>query len=358
MKGIGILPGPRGSYIDHIASLCQIMEIPLLCTDRAIGETVDIFYPQMSIFIEEAVDFSLERVLKDYDTFFYVDHHRLPQGAFKFFEYFYRGNARSVCGLHGNSDKKRNLFWAERYADEDVVLLYGEHMVDFLKEKGVWDRFHRAVLTGNFRKEFYHQNKSFFDRRITPFLFPKNNKKTLLYCPTWTSSNRRSDWRVDYTSFFDVYPFILDVIPDDYQVIVKLHPQLVLFFPTEIEEIKERYSDSEKILFLPEMPLIYPLLSSVDVYLGDYSSVGYDFLSFNRPMFFINDQQRDAAQDKGVYFHRCGIPLSKQDLPHLYSFIDKHPQNDLTHVRQEVYHYAFGEDKPLSCVRKEIEQAL
>lgn len=346
------------SYVDHIVPLCQLMGIPLLCTDPWIYELIQIFYPPMEVILDESPDFSLNRTLKHYDTLFYVDLHRNPHGGFQFVEYVYEGKARSVCGLHGNSDKKRNLFWAEKYADEDVVLLYGEHMVEFLKEKGIWGRFNRPILTGNFRWQFYQEHRNFFDRKMAPFLFPQQNRKTLLYATTWTAQNKKSDWRVDYSSFFDVYPFILENIPDTYQVIVKLHPHLVFLFPSEVEEIKEKYKGCDQILFLDDLPLIYPLLAKCDIYLGDYSSVGYDFLSFNRPMFFLNDTHRDQKKDKGVYLYRCGKALLPHEFKTLYEVVEQNPQSDLQAVRKQTYHFAFGLDKSLETLKQEIRSVL
>lgn len=357
MKAIGINSGHRISFMDHIVPLCQIMGIPVLCTDPWISELIKLFYPPMELVYDEAEEYCLDHILKNYDTLFYVDLYREPFRGFQFSEHIYRGNARSVCGLHGNSDKKRNLFWAEKYADEDVILLYGQHMVDFLQEKGIWDRIPHPVITGNFRFEFYLQHKEFFDQKIAPFLFPQKVRKTILYAPTWTSPNFKSDWRVDYSSFFHVYPLVLDQIPEEYQILVKLHPRLVTLFPSEVEEIKNQYADSDQILFLNEIPLIYPLLEKVDIYLGDYSSVGYDFLTFNRPMFFFNESSRDPAEDKGVHLYQCGRPILPADFQRLYDIL-KEGQEELKKSREETYNYAFGNKKPLPLLKKDIEEAL
>lgn len=357
-KGIGIYASNPLSFMDHLVPLCQIMEIPLLCLSPWIHTLAELYYPPMQLLCEEAPDYTLDPFLNDYDVFFYVDHYRKAQGGFQFVEHSCSKKARSVCGLHGNSDKKRNLYWIERFEDEDISLVYGQHMLDFLDEKGVLERLKHCVVTGNYRYEFYLKHQSFFDLLIQPHLFPKNGRKTLLYAPTWTHPNKKWAWSEDYTNLFEVHSFVLDNIPDEYQVLVKLHPFFVHLFPDETERMKEKYFGNEQILFLHDLPLIYPLLAQVDGYLGDYSSIGYDFLSFDKPLFFLNTSERDPEKDKGVYLYNCGIPLTHSDLPQLYTHIKRGIEEDaFSEKRHEINHYAFGKRKELSVLKQEIERA-
>ena len=127
-KGIGINSNATTTFIDHLVPLCQIMEIPLLCTTPWIHELIQLHYPSMPLILDEGVDYSLDHVLEGYEVLFYVDHCRKHDGSFQCGEHFYKGKLRSVCGLHGNSDKKRNLYWIERFVDEDISLVYGQHM--------------------------------------------------------------------------------------------------------------------------------------------------------------------------------------------------------------------------------------
>lgn len=356
-KGIGVHASHPISFIDHLVPLCQIMGIPFLCTYPWIHDLVDIYYPSMPLILAEPEDYCLDPYLKDYDVLFYVDHYRRGTGMFHFMDHVYNGQARSVCALHGNSDKKRNVCWIEKFAEEDIVLIYGPHMKEFIEEKGIWDRLSHCIFCGNYRLEYYKQHQSFFDQKIQPFLFPKNGKKTLLYAPTWTSYNLKSDWRADYSCFFEAHAFILEKIPEEFQVLVKLHPFLVHLFPEKVEKIKQQYEDREHIIFIDSCPLIYPLLSQVDAYIGDYSSIGYDFLWYNKPMFFLNEAGRDPKEDLGVYLFHCGRSIRKEEFSKFYQIIGESEQKDLEGKRRETYHYAFGEQKSLEALKSEIQRA-
>lgn len=63
-----------------------------------------------------------------------------------------------------------------------------------------------------------------------------------------------------------------------------------LQFPEEIARLK-----SEGIQFIEDFPPIYPLLAQMDLYIGDMSSIGYDFLSFKRPMILLKDSELTKA---------------------------------------------------------------
>lgn len=355
-RAIGVLPGNRLNYVDHLVPLCQMMNIPLLCTDKWIYELIDLYYPAMSLICEEPADHCFDHALAPYEVLFYVDLFRSPHGAFQFCEYSYSGKARSVCAQHGNSDKKRNVFWAEKHADEDVVLLNGQHMIDFMKEKNVIDRIPHLIRSGNFRQEYYLKNQSFFEKKIN---LPRSDKKTVLYAPTWSSLNALSYMRSDYSSFLSVHTSIFDRIPPKYRLFVKLHPYLFRYFPEEIEEIKRLYAGSPQIYFLDDIPLIYPLLEQIDIYLGDYSSIGYDFLVFNRPLFFLNMSGRDPLSDKGVYLFNCGRVIDPNELHRVYEIMDETDSKQYEKARLQTYAYAFGKErKSLSRLKKEIEEVL
>lgn len=340
MKGIGILPSARHSYIDHLVPLCQIMDIPLLVTDLKSLELIEKYYPPMDVRYFEPEDYCLDEALSDFDTFFYVDPFRLPHGNFLFGDYLSRRKARSVYCMHGNSDKKRNAFWIEQLADEDIILLYGPQTVEFLKSKGVEKPY---IHSGNYRLEYYKNHLSFFQKKLSL----QKDKTTILYAPTWIAHNKKTEWRYDYSSFFEAHSFIFENIPDEFELIVKMHPLYSRLMQEQMQEVQTRFPN---IRFLEDCPLIYPLLKNVDIYLGDYSSIGYDFLYFQKPMFFLNFSTPTILE-------KCGISLKKRDLSRLYSILFQNRENKFSGIQEELYNQAFGEKKELGRLKQEIQNA-
>lgn len=336
-RGIAIVAGRRTSFLDHLVPLCHLMDIPLLCTDRWLYTLAEHFYPKTELVLATRENF--QEILSGYQTFYTVEPSRLHPYALQFGEFLYQGEGKTVNGFHGNPDKFRQSYWIERYADEDVLLVYGQHMVDYLKEKRVWPRLKKTVRISNLRLQFYTTHKPFFDRIAKPHLFVKNCYKTVLWAPTWSFSNSEHG-----SPFFHLYPYVLDAIGCDFQVIVKLHPYLFHLFPEKIAQIKERYAGHDRILFLDEIPIIYPLLNAVDIYLGDYSSVGYDFLARNRPLFFLENTKGGLQ--------RAGVCIDPHSYGRLYQVLDEGDR--YFRQRQEIYQYAFGQLRSWSALKQEI----
>jgi CDP-Glycerol:Poly(glycerophosphate) glycerophosphotransferase len=331
MNGIGILPEQHLSYVDHLVPLCQLMDIPLLVTDPWMKGLVEMYYPPMEIVLAEPEDFNLDPFLKGYEFFLYADYFRKGSGCFQFRDYFSTHKARSVMSLHGNPDKYWEIYWIEQLCDEDIFLAYGPQLLEMLAYRGVRKK---PVMCGNFRLEYYQLHEAFFDQKL-PF---QKIKKTILYAPTWVASSRKTEHRINYSSFFDVYRRVFDTLSDSYQLIVKLHPHLIKMMPDKVDEVMKEYP---KIYFLKDFPLIYPLLKQVDLYLGDYSSIGYDFLYFDRPLFFLETAETTALQ-------KCGQRVRKEDLPYL-------PEKAFE--RKKFYAHVFGERRSLRKLKQDITDA-
>jgi CDP-glycerol glycerophosphotransferase (TagB/SpsB family) len=144
-------------------------------------------------------------------------------------------------------------------------------------------------------------------------------------------------------------------------MIVKLHPRLELDDTANYYRIVGRYEGLPNVLFLKDFPLVFPLLAHADMYIGDMSSVGYDYLPFNKPMFFLNKQKRNAQTDRGLFLFRCGVEILPEDYPQIYSIIEKSLQLDqenFSKIRQEVYEYTFGEERPFSAIKADILKCL
>ena len=283
-NAVAILPGPRLSFLDHLIPLCHLWKIPLLCTDEWVYTCAQLFYPSTELILASHKDF--QQKLSLYTTFVSVEPCRLHQRAYQFGEFIYRGEAKTIAGFHGNPLKFRTEYWIERYIHEDKILIYGDYLIEYLKEKGVWERLKEKIFIGDFRRVFYDMHKLFFNRVAQPHLFAPSERQTIFWAPTWS-----------YPHFSNPFDEALENIPEDFQVLVKLHPFMHRLYPTETLALKERYALSGQVLFLDEIPLIHPFLAQADFYVGDSSSIACDFLFFNRPLFLIGENEYPWARN-------------------------------------------------------------
>ena len=329
--------GPDFHQLDHIAPLANAMKMPLILTEEKNFELAQRYYP-----ITETEYFpDLEHRLSDLaDRFEALFECKYWQPHLKsLFRDLFRKEMQLVFCPHGQSDKGYSAPLLAPYSTQDLVLLYGDLLKEMLGELGVAANF---ALTGNYRLSFYLENKSFYDSIAEKEVFshlPKENK-TLLYAPTWRDAD-------EATSFFQWAPLLFEEIPSHWNLLLKLHPLLEQRDPARFYRIAALADRRSNIVLVSEFPPVYPLLARADAYLGDYSSVGYDFLYFQRPMFFLLHPSLPLGK-----LHSCGTVLDSPKT--LFSKIE---QNESLAIEQKcLYLHAFGETK--IDLRKEVFDAL
>jgi hypothetical protein len=345
MRSAALIYGPELHHLDHLAPLCSFLGIPLIVTEEKIATLAKRYYPHLNVILFDYLAVA-EYLVLHFEVIFYSIPRDLFDEIFFFAQKMIQKRIHAIWCPHGNSDKGASTFYMEALKKEEAALVYGKQMIDFLKRKGVFDQLKGHVITGNFRYQFYLDNRSFYDALAEQEISRRLPKaeKTLLYAPTWQDYEKSS-------SFFDAVKPIIEKLPSEHNLIVKLHPNLILQDEFKVEEILGKYEDRSNILFLTDFTPIYALLNLVDVYIGDKSSVGYDFLAFDKPMFFL--QQTDP----GPYLFRCGIEIKPEKYSDIHQVISNYFHYELrsySEIRKEVYHYAFGHPKPLEELKKEI----
>ena len=348
----GLIYGPNLHHLDHLGPLCSIMSIPLIVTEEKIASLAKHYYPGLEVRLSDYMSVP-QFLVSHFDIIFYSMPRDLFDEIFFLAQKLSQKRIHAIWCPHGNSDKGNNTFFMEALKKEEAALVYGKQMIDFLKRKFVFDQLKGHVITGNFRHQFYLENRSFYapiaEKEIARRL-PKA-EKTLLYAPTWQDYERSS-------SFFEAAGPLIEKLPDNHNLLIKLHPNLHLQEEFHIDTLIEKYQDRKNILFLIDFPPIYPLLDLIDVYIGDMSSIGYDFLTFDRPMFFLNQNERDVQNDPGLYLFRCGIEIKRSQYPDIHKIIDEYFHYELrnfSEMRQEVYAYAYGHSKSLVEIKKEVQ---
>jgi hypothetical protein len=350
-RGVG-LPGKGIHLVDHIGVVCIGMDIPLLFTDEQDYLIARRYYPELNALLVDDRDVAPDRLTENYDILFspnYCDR-TLFKDLFGPAEERHGKQMRWVYCSHGNSDKGQAYYLMEMYAEEDIVLLYGQRMMDFLKEKDVFHQLQHFVVTGNYRFPYYRKHRAFYDAIVEEEIFSRlpKKKKAILYAPTWN----RED-----TSFFSACASLCDNLPDDYNLIVKVHPEMESENYGAVYRMLSRYEDRANILFLRNFPPIYPLLARIDIYVGDMSSIGYDFLAFNKPMFFLNEYARGPNRRNDFFLFRCGVDVAPSNYDSLYSLIEESCLSDqerFSKIRQETYLHTFGEERPFADIRAEL----
>ncbi len=328
--------------LDHLAPIAYILNVPFLIKTEDSFNLCQKYYPQVNSKLVEELPIDY---LANYDVLFEANFWH--PDFFNIFQSFFNKKIKLIFTPHGHSDKGYiNTIAIKSYMTQSGVLIYGDNLLEMLKYHKVLDKTKYALI-GNLRLEYYLKNKKFYDDLIDLKIFSKLKKKnkTILYAPTWKDKENS-------TSFFEIFPKIIKNIPDNYNLIIKPHPLLEKKHPELFYSTIKNFQHPN-LLFLENCPIIYPLLNVCDFYLGDFSSVGYDFLYFQKPMFFIDIQQR-SLKNNSLKLHKCGISIPKKSWNNIFKFIENNTTNNYQNIQKKTYNTTFAKNLSIENIKKNI----
>ncbi len=315
MRCAALNTGPDFHLLDHIAPLADLLKCPLLVTEEKNEELAKRYYPQVSTRFIPDLEFRLKEIAEQFDALFeckyWQPHLKL------LFQTLYNKEMQLIFCPHGQSDKGYQAPLLAPYSLQDGVLVYGPLMLQMLKELQIEIPKHKVV--GNYRLAFYQKYRSFYDG-----LLPKLDRSmpTLLYAPTWRDLDGAS-------SFFEFGTKVFSELPKNWNLIVKLHPLLRQRDPHSLEPLLSK-TLKPNIFLIEEFPPVYPLLSIADLYLGDASSIGYDFLYFQKPLYFFPTKKLGRL-------HACGTIIdTKKNLYSQLDIVNRHKEKQM-----HLYTHAF-----------------
>lgn len=350
MKGLAINTGESNHFLDHMAPFCYLMQIPLLVTEEQCYESAKEYYPQITSLYIPYDEVDCHYLAQTYDTFFQTVLWR--ENLIRYFGVLQQKPLVFVRLIHGDSDKGYISESSKGFQFQEINLLYGPHSYDRFQKQEVLQHSLYYDFLGNFRLQYYQTFQPFLDEIIEEKVFSRlpKNQPTLFYAPTWNDEEKS-------TSFYDLAPRLVKQLPPHWNLIIKPHPFLeerdpAFYYQTISEEKKEN------ILILENFPLIYPLLARCSAYLGDFSSIGYDALSFQKPLFFYDPYQRPLDHPSRC-LHSCGVCLEASHLENLFPYLEDsyhfYPEA-LWEKQKKMYQYTFGEEQKFSVLRPRIEE--
>lgn len=319
MHCVGLIHNESPHYLDHLAPFCAFMRWPLIICEPSLAEKGRAHYPDLEV-IETSLwnlSFSSPVVACEPRALLRIALPHAPMG-------------KTLWLPHGNSDKGWKGPSFEALEEGEIALVYGQKMLHFLQAKKVPAL---PIRVGNFRWAYFQKHRSFFETLVKQEIasLPSGNKN-FLYAPTWEDGENNG-------SFWRAFPLLAKNLPDSCNLIVKWHPNTYRRHMAALEALKGNYKKKKNLLFLTDFCPIYPLLNACDAYIGDMSSLGYDFLKFDRPLFFLNMDQRDSRTDPSLYLYRCGTEIFSDQIPLLFTMSEQEDQ--FSKIRRETYNYVF-----------------
>ena len=201
---------------------------------------------------------------------------------------------KAVQVFHGMSDKP--FTYDRNFRDYLLCLCAGQRQVDRLRANPE-NRDVNCVLVGYPKFNSYPRVAKLF----------RNQKRTLVYCPTWRKEGISSIER-----FLD-RPATIERLADRYNLVVKPHPNI---FNAARDHYDAGLVDKlEQVARLGDVSLVrsgnaMSWFAQSDLFIGDISASGYEWLHFGRPMVFLNPKPgtlRPTTDVTGMtYLWQCG----------------------------------------------------
>lgn len=277
------LPENAPHHLDHLIPLAIELDLPVMTRSEALYDLICEFYPkarQIWIPPHEMLPLSKESVIIS----------TLPRFQLElelFLEMQLYGSFESVFCPHGLSDKELLSSRFEELYKDQKVLLYGLKMGQEIPSSCCF------FYVGNYRKHHFASHRNQYKEKLLPYLKPFSKATwKLLWAPTWMDKATGNSYLPQI-----LRKSLLGKIPEEIEIIFKPHPHLALQIPSLLKEIKEASHTTPNLHYIENVPYIYPLLEMVDSYLGDTSSIGYDFLTTGKPFFSLS-KNKDSPWQK------------------------------------------------------------
>lgn len=270
-----LIYGRDDGHLDHLAPLCSLLNVPLYLTSHTLYDASLIQYSHLKSHLIAPNQIS-ETLIEGYENLITTLPKALIEPIFMFEEMMRNKKLTTFWIPHGQSDKDN----MEALGKEDHLLIYGNKMSRMLP-KSVKQK---AKAIGNFRYLYFNRYKKFYESLLKKHFGSFFDKPCILYAPSWESDV--------------VHKWVESLIenkPQSHNLLIKLHPNT--YAEGIGRAIVERYNRDD-VVFVQDFYPIYPLLSKIEMLYTDISSIGYDFLMFDKPLFFTC-----PANDP---LHRCG----------------------------------------------------
>ncbi len=250
---------------------------------------------------------------------------------------------QAVQIFHGMSDKP---FTYERdFSDYVQCLCVGQRQVD---------RLLKTPCNQTMRWQLIGYPK--FDQMPTTDALFQNHKQTIIYCPTWRKEN------ISSIEIFLEHPTVMAELALDYNLIVKPHPNIFNpdreFYDQSIVDRLEQIQQVANVKLI-RSGNVMPWYAQADLFVGDISAAGYEWLYFNKPMVFLNPQpgKLQVSQDieAMTYLWQCG-PVC-DDMRGLKALVDHSLAIDPNQsIRESLLHYSVFQPRNHGATQRGISE--
>lgn len=180
----------------------------------------------------------------------------------------------------------------------DLMISNSDYRTNLFK-KSFW--YNGKILdVGSPRNDIFFSKEEY--NKLNEFIREKynigSNKKIVLYAPTYRKNTEFNYYSIDYDNLINQ---LYKRYNEEYVFLIKLHPK----FSNKVTELK-----SDKIIDVTNYPDVDELLLITDILISDYSSVFFDFLYTNKPVYLYAPDYKEYLDERGMNFVYSDLPFS------------------------------------------------
>ena len=271
------------------------------------------------------VEWTVENAIREFSSAkVWISNQRMPQlyenGLFKKKDQYYLQTWHGAALKQIEKDVETEKQWWCKWAKVDsqymdLLLTAGK------TEKEVFERnfyFNGEILENGLPRDSVFYQKEEYKRDLInkvygSFNIPQN-KKIVLYVPTFRDDGRTSAYNIDCSGLLTN---IKNKFNNDYVLLLRLHPNV----PKEVSEI---FKYDESIINATFYPDVEELMLASDVLITDYSSCMFDYMLSRKPIFLYMPDLEQYKKDRNFYINFEDLPFSiAENNDNLYENIEK-----------------------------------
>jgi CDP-glycerol glycerophosphotransferase (TagB/SpsB family) len=234
---------------------------------------------------------------------------------------------KHVQVFHGTSDKTYDFH--REILEYDLFFIAGEEAYKRYKRKNLLKKGN-GILIGYPKLDRVFRGELSRDEELVK-LGMEPARKTVLYAPTWKDRAFNSSWNKFRMA-------VVEEIPDEINLIIKLHPNLKKFNPDEVDEYSSAVRKRKNTLLLDFTPDIIPIMAASDLLISDVSAVTSEYLAFKRPFVFLSNKPKWMWNRKKTRLWECGevVTRPKQIWPAVRRSLNE-PQRFMNQIEKNLH---------------------
>lgn len=266
--------------------------------------------------------------------------HKIRTVIYPSYHTLYRGNAVQI--FHGGLSDK-NYVESVKILPYDLVLFPGEKTRDKVARSGYLKWIPKWKIVG------YPKFDPLVNRSIVSQKLFHNNRKTILYAPTWVSQHERLKM-IKFSPFGEssLHVWAKDIINtlrSHYNIIIKYHSRIYrkphdIYW--EIEELIKRLGAEDVVKIVVDDNIV-PFMDQADLMISDMSTACYEWFHFDRPIVFANPAPEHYAPSNDIssntYAWQAGDVINHRD--DILKFVQTNLETDsYREIRKKIFGYA------------------